>query len=170
MEEQALRERIKRLLLSNINDGYSKLLKTHYCYIKPSPGTYPFQFWWDTCFHVFILCALGEYTWAKKNILSLFAMQEDDGFVGHMIFGKKVLPRNKSDILQSKPTLHLLRPHMSALIQPPLVAQAVLRIYDRNVRSAISYHYPAEIEKILSLARRTPRFFRRWPAFYHYPV
>jgi hypothetical protein len=50
----------------------------------------------------------------------LFAMQEDNGFVGHMTFWKKLIPTHYSDVLQARPTLLNLRPHMSALIQPPL--------------------------------------------------
>ncbi len=53
-------------------------------------------------------------------------MQEVDGFVGHMIFWKSSLPRNLLNVLQARPRLSLLRPHMSALIQPPMAAQAVL--------------------------------------------
>ena len=131
LNDHELREHVRKLLLSNIDEGYSKSLKTRYCFIRPSPASYPFQFWWDTCIHVFILCALGEYELAKKNILSLFAVQEPNGFVGHMISWKKVLPKNMRDILQARPTIHQhVRPNMSALIAPPLVAQAVLRIYE----------------------------------------
>ena len=43
-----LRKRIRRLLLANVSEGYSRLLDARYCYVQPSPETYPFQFWWDT--------------------------------------------------------------------------------------------------------------------------
>ncbi len=71
---------------------------------------------------------------AKKHIRSLFALQEKDGFVGHMIFWNNILPGRITDIFQSRPSLRtqLLKTHMSALIQPPLVAQAVLRIYRKS--------------------------------------
>ena len=52
MTDEQLCEQVKELLRSNVSQGYSKLLKTGYCYIKPSPGTYPFQWWWDTCFEI----------------------------------------------------------------------------------------------------------------------
>jgi glycogen debranching enzyme len=79
---------------------------------------------------VFILCRLREYALAQRTLLSLFAMQEDNGFVGHMIFWKKLIPTRYSDVLQARPTSRNLRPHMSALIQPSLVAQALERIYE----------------------------------------
>lgn len=77
-----------------------------------------------------MLCDLGEYDLAKRNMTSLFAMQKPDGFVGHMIFWNSTLPQNKMNVIQARPSLKQLRPHMSALIQPPLAAQAILRIYE----------------------------------------
>ena len=128
--EDEIRRAVREMLLANIHQGWSSRFETEYTYIQPSPGTYPYQYFWDTCLHVFILTALKEHELATKNILSLFAMQEEDGFVGHMLFWTNPRPAKWSDIFQGKPSPRLLRPHMSALIQPPLVAQAVQRIYD----------------------------------------
>jgi hypothetical protein len=122
-----LQARVRDLLLTNVSEGYSKLLGEPYCYIQPSRDTYPYQFWWDTCFHVFMLCRLGEHRLAQDNLRSLFTMQEDNGFVGHMIFWKQSLPSHMADVLQARPSLRAIRPHMSALIQPPLTAQALER-------------------------------------------
>jgi hypothetical protein len=124
-----LQAEVRDLLLSNVSEGYSTLLGEPYCYIQPSRDTYPFQFWWDTCFHVFMLCRLGEHRLARDNLRSLLTMQEDNGFVGHMIFWKQTLPSHMADVLQARPSLRAIRPHMSALIQPPLVARALERIY-----------------------------------------
>jgi glycogen debranching enzyme len=121
---------VRRLLLSNLKEGYSGLLGQHYCYIAPALKTYPFQWFWDTCFHVMILARLGEHEVAKRNLRSLFTMQDADGFVGHMIFWKQLLPKRPSDVLQARPTWQALRPHMSALIQPPLAATALLRLFE----------------------------------------
>ncbi len=125
-------DRIRKLLRQNTSQGYSNLLDRHFCYIKPSTKTYPFQFFWDTCFHVFMLVRLKEYELAKKNMISLFALQEEDGFVGHMIFWEQLLPKRYSDVLQARPTWRNIRPHMSSLVQPSFVAQAVLRIYEET--------------------------------------
>jgi glycogen debranching enzyme len=125
-----LRESVRQLLLRNVREGYSGLLGRHYSYIAPSPTTYPFQWFWDTCFHVLILARLGEYEVAKKNLRSLFAMQEENGFVGHMIFWNQLLPKRRSDVLQANPRWETLRPHMSALIQPTFVATSLLRLFE----------------------------------------
>ncbi len=132
MRDKELFEKVRELMYRNISRGFSKLLNKEYCYVMPAPDNYPFQWFWDTCFHVFILCALGEYELAKRNMISLFAMQEENGFVGHMIFWKQTLPVHIFDITQARPTLGRLRPHMSALIQPSFVAQAILRIYSET--------------------------------------
>jgi glycogen debranching enzyme len=128
--EEELRTRVRELLLGNVKDGYSGLLGQNYCYVAPALKPYPFQWFWDTCFHVVILARLGEHDLAKRNLRSLFAMQEENGFVGHMIFWKQLLPKRRTDVMQARPTWEALRPHMSALIQPPLAAVALHTLYE----------------------------------------
>jgi glycogen debranching enzyme len=129
MVESEIREKVRNLMYSNLREGYSALLKEYYCYVQPSPEKYPFQWFWDTFFHIFILCSLKEFDLAKKNLQSLFAMQEEDGFVGHMIYWKSILPPSPWQLLESHPTLQQFRPHMSAMIQPTFAAQSLERIY-----------------------------------------
>jgi glycogen debranching enzyme len=130
MSEEELRAAVRELMLRNETHGYSGLLGQHYCYIAPALKAYPFQWFWDSCFHVVILARLGEYDVAKRSLRSLFAMQEDNGFVGHMIFWKQVLPQRRTDVIQARPTWQTLRPHMSSLIQPPLAAIALHTLYE----------------------------------------
>ena len=130
MTDAELRSRVRQLLLANVKDGYSGLLGQNYCYIAPALKPYPFQWFWDTCFHVVILSRLGEYDLAKRNLRSLFAMQEENGFVGHMVFWKQLLPKRRTDVMQARPTWQALRPHMSALIQPPLAGIALHTLYE----------------------------------------
>jgi glycogen debranching enzyme len=130
MNTEALRGAIRTALLSNFKEGFSKLLGKQYCYIQPSPTTYPFEFFWDTCVHLIMLSRLGEYDWARRNLESMLSMQDESGFLGHMIYWHQALPNRLSDILQSKPTFRSLRPHMSALIQPTFLAQVLERLYE----------------------------------------
>ena len=131
MADQELFDRVKQLLHSNMIKGHYRGNKATFHYTKPSPGRYPFQFFWDTCFHVFILSALGEHNMAKEHLISLFALQEEGGFVGHMIYWDRLVPGRSTDVFQLRPSLgaKFFREHMSALIQPPLVAQAVEKVY-----------------------------------------
>jgi glycogen debranching enzyme len=129
MDEQEIKKQVRKLMYANLREGHSKFLKKDYCYIQPSPEKYPFQWYWDTFFHVYILCALKEFDLAKKNLHSLFAMQKENGFVGHMIYWKSLLPPSIWQLLESRPTLQQFRPHMSAMIQPTFAAQTLERIY-----------------------------------------
>jgi glycogen debranching enzyme len=130
MTDQEIRKKAKELLEKNTISGYSKEYGIDYHYMKPGRSRYPFQYFWDTCFHVYTMTALGDHQMAKRCMQSLFAMQRDDGFVGHMLFWSRFTPTRLTDIFQSKPSIRdFFWPHMSALLQPPLVAQAVLRIY-----------------------------------------
>jgi glycogen debranching enzyme len=68
---------------------------------------------------------------AKEHLVSLFSLQEVDGFVGHMIYWDRLIPNRTADIFQSKPSFkNFFRSHMTSLIQPPIVAQAVKRVYE----------------------------------------
>ncbi|GAB3831506.1 amylo-alpha-1,6-glucosidase [Pontibacter rugosus] len=129
LADEEIEARVRNLLYSNMISG--KRGSFHYHYTKPSPDTYPYQYFWDTCFHVFILLAMDEVDMAKKHMRSLFRMQAPDGFVGHMSYWKRRWPARITDIFQLRPkdVLQIYKPHMSALVQPPLAAQAVLRIY-----------------------------------------
>ena len=90
-------------MYNNIRARVFPYLKAHYCYVMPSPERYPFQWWWDSCFHTFILCALNEIELAKQNFKTLFTMQKEDGFIVHMIFCESMLPKDKLNILEGLP-------------------------------------------------------------------
>lgn len=128
MTDDEIRSHVRELLFSNVSSGYSRLGDIHYHYVKPSPESYPFQFFWDSCFHAIILSALEEHEMAKKDLISLFALQDDDGFVGHMLYWDHMMPGSMMDLLHLQTSLKtkLLYPHMSAIIQPPFAAQAVM--------------------------------------------
>lgn len=132
MTDREIRDKVKEVLFSNKVQGYSKSLNKNFTFIQPSPKKYNCQYFWDSCFHVFMLCKLGEYELAKKDLLSLFELQTNNGFVGHMGFWNKSLKSRIAGVLQSKPKIGKTRPHTSALIQPPLVAQAVLKVYEET--------------------------------------
>ncbi len=126
--------RVKKIMHGNFVKGYSKSTKINFTYTRPSSDHYAFQYFWDTCFHTTILIALGDFVSAKEQLRSLFALQKENGFVGHIIYWNSFLPMRITDIFQSKPSLRwqLFNTHMSALIQPPLVARAVLKLYQKD--------------------------------------
>jgi glycogen debranching enzyme len=96
------------------------------CYTCPSPGHYPFQWFWDSCFHAVALAHL-EPAAARDELWLLFAGQRADGFMPHVIFWDRRLllqPRLYWCWLQSRDAGV---PRRSALIQPPVIAAAVER-------------------------------------------
>ena len=48
-------------------------------------------------------------------------------------------------MLQARPTLQTLRPHMSALVQPPLIAQALKRLYEASKDKLLLYELLAKV-------------------------
>ena len=145
MTDDQLKEEVRACLVGNLVEGYSHLYEEEYCFIRPAKNRYPFQFFWDTCFHAFILCSIQETDLAKRIMQSLFVMQKENGFVGHVLYWDNILPKRATDLFQSKPGLgfELLNSHMSALIQPPLVAEAVDRVFqDSGDVSWLRMMYP----------------------------
>ncbi|HEX2934786.1 MAG TPA: hypothetical protein VHO72_05485 [Bacteroidales bacterium] len=134
MTEKEIREKVREILHKNMVSGYSRSTGIHYHYTKPSLKPYASQYFWDSCFHAIIFTALGEVEMAKKHIESLFSLQQDDGFVGHIIYWNEILPNRLTDIFQSRLGLgcKLFRTHSSALIQPPIISQAVENIYNKT--------------------------------------
>jgi Mannosylglycerate hydrolase MGH1-like glycoside hydrolase domain len=57
----------------------------HYGYSRPSPGHYPWQWYWDSCFHA-IVWRQFDRARAESELRSLLAGGSDDGFIGHTIF------------------------------------------------------------------------------------
>ncbi len=134
LNKNDLQKKAKDLMFSNMIHGYAKNMDYHYCFTQPSPERYPFQYFWDTCFHAIILVTLGEASHAKKHLRTLFAVQREDGFIGNIIYWKKIMPARLADFFQMKIStiLELKSPHMSNIIQPPLIAHSVLRIYEET--------------------------------------
>lgn len=133
MTDKQIFDKTRKIIYDNMIKGQKRLNDQviNYHYTKPAPGRYPYQFFWDTCFHVFILTALRENKMAKQHLLSLLALQEESGFIGHMIYWDRLKPGRITDFFQSRPYLsNLYKSHMSAIIQPPIIAQAVERVYD----------------------------------------
>jgi hypothetical protein len=56
-----------------------------YRYTQPSPGRYPWQWYWDSCFAA-IVWRRFEPSRARAELESLLAAQREDGFIGHTIF------------------------------------------------------------------------------------
>ncbi|OGY23744.1 MAG: hypothetical protein A2Y57_04425 [Candidatus Woykebacteria bacterium RBG_13_40_7b] len=124
--DKQIREKAKDLLYSNLKRGYSSWKKTTYSYVCPARKVYPGQFFWDSCFHAVVWTHFDLYQ-AKEEIKTLLKAQELDGFVPHVIFWQGAIPY--WGLLESDATF---KPRTSSLIQPPLLAYSVQRIYQKD--------------------------------------
>jgi glycogen debranching enzyme len=111
-----LEKEVRALYLNN------RRIKNGYQFTVPSPGTYPYQWLWDSCFHAIVLSHFDPES-AKKELLSLLSRQLPDGMVPHVIFWKQGLIRpyewgwGKDDI--------------GSITQPPMLAYAAWEIHRR---------------------------------------
>lgn len=133
-----LKQKAFLLLLSNVKTGYSRRLKKDYFYVSPSVKTYPFQWFWDSCFHAIVMRHF-DATLAKRELLSLVSVQRKDGFLPHTIFwdGKLHWWCGQESYFEK-------HPYITAEIQPPVIAYAVLKIYEKDGdQSFVKEIYPA---------------------------
>jgi hypothetical protein len=83
--ESALAE-AERVLRQNWVSGDREGVRFEYT--EPSPGRYPWQWYWDSCFAA-IVWRRFEPRRARAELESLLAAQRPDGFVGHTIFWRR---------------------------------------------------------------------------------
>lgn len=90
-----------------------------YSYTQPSPGRYPWQWYWDSCFAA-IVWRRFDPDRARGELESLLAAQRPDGFVGHTIFWSEPLSFPRL-LFYNVPSREALQ---TGSIQPPLLAWA----------------------------------------------
>jgi hypothetical protein len=124
-------------LRQNWREGIRDADGARFAYTRPSPGHYPFQWYWDSCFAA-IVWRRFDRARARAELESLLAAQRDDGFIGHTIFWDT--PLNERQRL----TYNVLSPGAltTASIQPPLLAWAWrIVVGDPATEPAIVRHY-----------------------------
>jgi hypothetical protein len=82
-ESRAVLAEVERVLRQNWVVGERG--GTRFEYTEPSPGRYPWQWYWDSCFAA-IVWRRFEPQRARAELESLLAAQRPGGFVGHTIF------------------------------------------------------------------------------------
>ncbi len=133
-EIQALCEQTLR---RNWREGVRDTDGVSFAYTRPSPGHYPFQWYWDSCFCA-IVWRRFDASRSRAELESLLAAQREDGFIGHTIFWDT--PLNERQRL----TYNVLCADapMTASIQPPMLAWAWrVAVGDPAVVPAIGRHY-----------------------------
>jgi Mannosylglycerate hydrolase MGH1-like glycoside hydrolase domain len=107
----------ERVLRQNLRRGEREGVA--YSYTEPSPGRYPWQWYWDSCFAA-IVWRRFDPAQARAELESLLAVQRPDGFVGHTIFWRRSVSLLRLCFynVASRSALQ------TETIQPPLLAWA----------------------------------------------
>lgn len=92
-------------------------------YTVPSPDTYPFQWFWDSCFHAITLSYI-DVERAKNELRLLVTSQFENGMIPHIMYWQK--PAATSHF----PEINWGKNRTSSITQPPMLALAVWRIYE----------------------------------------
>jgi hypothetical protein len=116
-ERAAVTAEAERVLRQNWQQGERD--ETHYAYTEPSPGRYPWQWYWDSCFAA-IAWRRFDAGRSRAELESLLAVQRPNGFVGHTIFWRHRVSFIRLFFynVASPSALH------TETIQPPLLAWA----------------------------------------------
>src|SRR5476651_1919223 len=104
---QLLQQKIQALMLQN------RRTTGEYQYTLPSPDSYPYQWFWDSCFHSIILSHFDLES-AKKELLSLISRQFENGMIPHMIYWQKPEKTNF-------PVINWGKNDTSSITQPPML-------------------------------------------------
>ncbi|MEZ5077444.1 MAG: hypothetical protein R2725_08380 [Solirubrobacterales bacterium] len=107
----------ERVLRQNWREGEREGVE--YAYTAPSPGRYPWQWYWDSCFAAIVWRRFNPAR-ARRELESLLAAQRPDGFVGHTLFWSHSVSglRRAFYNVASRGSLQ------TETIQPPLLAWA----------------------------------------------
>jgi hypothetical protein len=92
---------------------------TRFAYTQPSPGRYPWQWYWDSCFAA-IVWRRFEPARARAELESLLAAQRENGFIGHTIFWDRPVSLGRLPFYN----VTSRRSFQTETIQPPLLAWA----------------------------------------------
>jgi glycogen debranching enzyme len=111
---------VRTLYDRNRQRGTAEWCGLDYDFVCPSTGTYPFQWFWDSCFHAVALSHFDPER-ARSEVRSLLANAQPDGFVAHVTFWQ----RERYEDMLATYSIAYRTPYLSDCMQPPLLAEAV---------------------------------------------
>jgi glycogen debranching enzyme len=124
MDRQELEEGARRILLTNLRRGVADWNGKEFSFVVPSLRGYPFQWFWDSCFHAIALTHLDREQ-AKAELTTLMSGALPNGFIPHIIFWEM----DKQPDFLSRNIVGMTSPYYSSTMQPPIIAYAVERVY-----------------------------------------
>jgi len=119
-----IRDAAARVLAQNRRTGHAAWNDRDYAYVVPSPRSYPFQWFWDSCFHTIALTHVN-LDWAKEELETLLAGAQPSGFIPHQILWEK----DRFPEAAARQSEDFGERYTSSSIQPPVLAVALERVY-----------------------------------------
>jgi Glycosyl hydrolase family 63 C-terminal domain len=127
----------ERVLHQNWREGRRASDDVSFHYTCPSPGHYPWQWYWDSGFAA-IAWRHIDPAHSELELRSLLGAQREDGFIGHTIFWNERLPGPRRFIYN----VTSADASMTASIQPPLLAWAWrIAVGDPRGEPRIAHHH-----------------------------
>ena len=114
----AIAERCRAVLDGNWREGEHPG-RGPYAFTCPSPASYPWQWYWDSCFHAIVRRRFDAGR-ALRELESLLASQREDGFIGHITFWGRPLNLERA----IRYNVDRQTSFRTSTIQPPLLAWA----------------------------------------------
>ena len=131
----------------NTRSGWDAYQRKRFQYVQPSPSRYKWQWFWDACFHVIALARL-DVELARAEFETLLAHQASDGFIGHIMFWGRIGRVAGAFSFQGR--CSDWRIGHTALIQPPLLAHALLALW----------HATRDLEMLNVYLPRVAKYYR----------
>jgi hypothetical protein len=131
------KDECERVLRQNWRSGIHEGVP--FAYTAPSPGQYPWQWYWDSCLTA-IVWRRFDRARARAELESLLRAARPDGFIGHTIFWGRPVTRVRSLFYNVRSRRDL----MTGTIQPPLLAWAwKIAVGDPRLQERIRAHHDA---------------------------
>jgi hypothetical protein len=136
-DRAAIQELCGSTLRQNWREGTRIKDGVPFAYTCPSPGHYPWQWYWDSCFAA-ISWRHYDPARSRRELESLLAAQREDGFIGHTIFWNTPLTGRRRFTYN----VTSANAPMTASIQPPVLAWAWrIAVGDPTQVPGIGRHY-----------------------------
>ncbi len=136
-ETDQLRNLCEGTLRANWREGNRHSDGVPFAYTCPSPGHYPWQWYWDSCFTAIVWRHFDPGR-ARRELESLLAAQLESGFIGHTTFWNTPL----RDLRRFTYNVAGPHAHSTSTIQPPLLAWAwQIAVGDPAAEPRINAHY-----------------------------
>jgi glycogen debranching enzyme len=122
-----LKVAVQDLYQRNRQQGHAAWCDRDYDFVCPSVERYPFQWFWDSCFHAVVLSRLDPDR-AVAELRTLLVNQHPDGFLSHVTFWQR--ERHEGAVAD-----YLIRwrsPWLSDSMQPPILAEAAAAVARRG--------------------------------------